>query len=385
MIQRVFTILFFCSIIIGCKSHVERIAEITNKSKEIRVKLKLNNEISVTLDDYLVIMESENKKRFSFPYKTNKITIRNYNEENFINNIKFNEPITLYAKYDRFIRINDQLYLGKINIIPQKKEIEIINTIPIETYLLSVVLSEMPINFPIEALKSQSVIARTYSFYFINKYRETRNFDVDNTVMYQVYNGFNLKLDTNQLNKIKRALFDTKNQIIIYEEKPIIAYFHSNSGGMLRSGLDYFGKASDFPYLQAKNDPYSSGEKNDKWTYKIDFTAFKNKIGITNNLTDDIKEELFSYNAEGFVNTFNYDNKNVLTAKEIRKRVGYFELKSERFKVSIENNNLILNGIGFGHGVGLSQYGAKKMAEKGFNYKKIIDFYYPGTKIFSYR
>ena len=93
---------------------------------------------------------------------------------------------------------------------------------------------------------------------------------------------------------------------------------------------------------------------------------------------------MFEYNETGFVRNFTYNNVNY-SSKEIRKKIGYFELKSERFKVEIENDKLTFYGIGFGHGVGLSQYGAKKMAELGHNYKEIIEFYYPATKIIQFR
>ncbi|HPO50184.1 MAG TPA: SpoIID/LytB domain-containing protein, partial [Spirochaetota bacterium] len=274
----------------------------------------------------------------------------------------------------------DNFYFGKIQITPLVSGFEVINTIPIETYLLSVIPSEVPLSFPFEALKAQAVIARTYSYYFIEKYRNSRNFDVDNTIMYQVYNGFNIKTDKKNMEKLKKALFSTTNKILIHNDKPILAYFHSNSGGITRSGSEYFGKSSDFEYLKSRDDPYSIGEKNDKWDYSLDLETFKNKLGIKNEITEDLSENMFEKDSNAFVKKFIYKDVAYQT-KEIRKKIGYFELKSERFKIKIEENNIIFSGIGFGHGVGLSQYGAKKMAELGFKYEQIVNFYYPKTQI----
>jgi len=362
----------------------DKIPEKTERPNDIRVKIKLPEELTIPIDKDIVLVNSDTNKIVKVKPKQNEVKLKFVGGKSYINDSMFDYTIFIFNRSNGYIKINDSLFYGNIFVTPKESEIEVINILPVEKYLFSVVPSEMPLSFPLEALKAQAVIARTYSYYFIAKYRDARNFDVDNTIMYQVYNGFDFKSSKEDLQKLEKALEETKNLIVTYDKKPILAYFHSNSGGKIRSGLDYFGKNSDFKYLVAKDDPYSLGEKNDKWTNTLAIDLFKKKLGIVGDLTNDVTLEMFSYNKDGFVDRFSYDNKNKFTAKEIRKNIGYFELKSERFKVELDSQNLLFLGIGFGHGVGLSQYGAKGMASKNFNYKEIIGFYYPETTISKY-
>ncbi|OHD27811.1 MAG: hypothetical protein A2086_16400 [Spirochaetes bacterium GWD1_27_9] len=372
--RKLYLIFILFIFLFSCKSYIEKISEETANSSEIRVKLKLGNQIEIPLLSHIVVEDDLTKRRFFFTKKTIKIAVKD--DFTKLNDKNITNPIKIYSLQKKTIIINDRSYLGVIKIFPLKDGFEVINYIPIETYLLSVLPSEVPIKFPIEALKAQVVIARTYSLYFINKYRDKRNFDVDNTVSYQVYNGFNLDLKNDDLSKIKKAVKETFGEIITYENKPIIAYFHSNSGGKTRSGKEYFGQSSNFAYLTSKEDPFSIGKPNDKWNCEVLIKDIKKSLDLTN----DILESFFTYNEDGFVDKLNYSNK-TLSSKEIRKKIGYFVVKSERFKIKIEKNKIKFEGIGFGHGVGLSQWGAESMAEQGYKYKEIIQFYYPSTNI----
>jgi stage II sporulation protein D len=163
--------------------------------------------------------------------------------------------------------------------------------------------------------------------------------------------------------------------IVIHNNEPIIAYFHSNSGGKTINGKEYFG-GKDYPYLISKRDPYSLGLKSSTWELSmknIEFSKiFKHNGVITNR---DI-----TYNGDSFVDKMTIGTKQ-LNTKEIRRNVGYSVMKSERFSVELNNDNIIFRGIGYGHGVGMSQWGANNMAKEGFNFKQIIEFYYPETKI----
>jgi stage II sporulation protein D len=247
-----------------------------------------------------------------------------------------------------------------------------------ETYLMSVILSEVPISFNIEAIKAQTIVARTYAQLFVNKYSKLRDFDVDNTTNYQAYNGFNINLGYKYIKKLEKAIKETNGLIIVYEDKPIIAYFHANSGGKVRSGKDYFGNHSDKPYLISHEDPYSINYPGSKWEYKMNIDYFKK----TFDLTSDPFFNNFKYDNDGFVEEFKI-NKKSFFPKEIRRTIGYKKIKSERFKVFFnqDGKSILFSGIGYGHGVGLSQWGAHGMAEEGYNCMEIINFYYPNTKI----
>jgi stage II sporulation protein D len=241
-----------------------------------------------------------------------------------------------------------------------------------------VVPSEVPASFDLEALKAQVVVARTYAYLFMKKYYRSREFDVDDTTRYQVYQGFNIDLNDALILKLKKAIDDTTNLIVSYHNEPILAYFHSNSGGKTISGSEYFGDNSNMPYLVSVDDPYSLNYPGSSWNYETLYSDFKNKLDIKTN----IKNEEITTDDSGYLNKITLQDRNILP-REIRRIFGYSQVRSERFKIKInpDEDRVIFNGIGFGHGVGMSQWGAEGMAEKGFDFKEIILFYYPTTEL----
>ena len=365
-------------VLFSCKSFLERSVNETNLSYDIRVKLRIGNEINViynrdiAVEDAITgdrILKNEFKKKIMFSFNDGKC---------MINGFLFQSPVLIYSKKQMLININGRDYFGTIKVIPDKNGIEVINTLPIETYLVSVVQSEMPLSFQDEALKTQAVIARTYSYYFMGKYGSSRNFDVDNTVGYQVYNGYNRKIKYEKIFRLMRVIKESRGLIIKYDNRPIIAYFHSNSGGKLSSGKEYFGSSSDLPYLQAKDDPYSTEMPGGKWNYTINYDDFKDTFDVSSDLSDD----MFVKNDDGMIKSLKLGDM-VFTAKELRRAIGYSKLKSERFRITFDNpeNMILFEGLGFGHGVGLSQWGAENMARQGFKFDEIIKFYYPDTDL----
>lgn len=364
--------LFFFS----CKTYIEKVVEETKDSFEIRVKLKVGDKAVIPLVKHLLVEDAITGDSIKLAKKVNYLVIRIEDGNTIVNNKILQSPIKIYSLKNRFININDKDYLGVIKIYPGTVKFDIINYVPIETYLISVLPSEVPVSFNYEALKAQAIVARTYSYYFINKYNNSRNFDVDNTTSYQVYNGFKLFLKNKDVKKIINAVRETEGRIIVYKDQPIIAYFHANSGGRLRSGQDYFGNASAFEYLVAKDDPYSLGYSGDKWSYEL---ALSDVMKI---LSQDKLGEIV-YNSDGFVEKIGIKN-GFISARELRRKIGYAKIKCERFKIKIDKDKLVFAGIGYGHGVGMSQWGAHGMAEKGFKDTEIINFYYPNTRIVYY-
>ena len=365
---------------ISCKTQMERIAVKTNESRQIRVKLIVEDEINIPLRHDIVIQNAITGEKIKLTKKD--INIHFKNNQIVVNDKLLEYPVIIYSKNERLIRLNDKKYFGVLKIIPNTCELKVINYIPIETYLISVVPSEVPVSFfNIEAIKAQVVVARTYAYLFMKKYAVKREFDVDDTTRYQVYKGYNICLKFNHIKKLEKAINETKGTIIIYNNQPILAYFHSNSGGKTRSGKDYYGAHSDLPYLVSKDDPYSLDYPGSKWEYNMPIDNFLQPFDLTTDLTDDS----FVYNKDGFVEKINVSD-NSFFPKEIRKKIGYSLIKSERFKIKLspEDNIIFFNGIGYGHGVGMSQWGAQGMAESGYDFKKIIAFYYPHTEIIGF-
>lgn len=271
------------------------------------------------------------------------------------------------------IKINDKWIEYEDNAIFYPKNsniITFINQIDVDKYVASVILSETYPNLPYEFYKAKAIVVRTYTIYMINIEKKHINdkYDLCNTTHCQLYRG----KCNNQT--IINACNETKNMIIVDNDNlPILAVYHSNSGGLTNSSENYWGKS--LPYLITKNDEYSTKSKNSTWTYtmpKEQWLSYLAKFGIdsTNKNFENATNFYQPLRKKFFIDT--------LTLRKIRED---FNLKSTYFNITTEGDKVIFNGRGYGHGVGLSQEGAIEMAKEGKTFTEILDFYYPNTKI----
>jgi len=376
--KKLFLLLIFFSLF-SCLTYLEKVTVDTNKSAEIRVKLtNFDKKIEIPLKKYIKIINLTNNEEMKFK---KSVIIEKNNEDNiiYLNNSILTDPIMIYSSKDKLIYINDKSYFGKIKIIPKKENFDIINILPMETYLISVLPAEVPLSFNDEALKAQVIVARTYAYQHVLRYKNKREFDVDDTVRYQVYSGYNFNFNTELQIKLCNAVNSTKDIIVVHDDKPILSYFHANSGGYIRSGLDYFGNNSNYPYLKDHYDPFSLFYPGSDWDYTLKINDFLTLFNLNNST---LTNNNLIFSNTGFIESITLDNK-TFSSKSVRLTVGNKNIKSERFTADINpvTGEITFKGIGYGHGVGLSQWGAQGMAVSGFNYKEIIIFYYPNTKL----
>ena len=363
-------------------NRLEKLIRGTENSFPIRIKIvtgstvKLEGLSQVDISDF--ITGQSIASGVSEPLELSggdRITLSN-SDKTFSHRIT--SAVTLKVRNNNFLMIDDKMFIGHITIYPVGETFQVIQEIPIETYLVSVLPSEMMSSFALEALKAQAVLARTYALHHITTRDSRRNFDVDNTVSYQVYGGFRDIMASPNFDKVFMAVFSTSGQIVMFDDKPIIAYFHANSGGQLSSGAEYFGVHSDKPYLVAKDDPYSLDMPGSKWDYSISRGEFASRLGIGGGDWD------FVIGQNARVDAIKTATGNVYYPKEIRRKTGYSKLKSEKFSATVDGDTIRFHGIGYGHGVGMSQWGAQAMGQQGFTYKEIVDFYYPGVTLGKY-
>ncbi|WP_025731282.1 SpoIID/LytB domain-containing protein [Heyndrickxia ginsengihumi] len=315
--------------------------------------------------------------------------------------------------------INGRPYLGSFEFtIESQSVIRPINTVTMENYLKGVVPFEMPASWAMEALKAQAVTARTYASGHSGQI-------IDDTINYQVYGGYEWN------SRSTEAVDDTKGQMITYNGKSIgsAAFFSSSNGGMTESNANVWGGIS-LPYLIVKQDPYdpatpwnvnvhktqidltnldltqaNSWWSTEKETDQTISTNIKNWLKTKGYLNQDIKIisipslDLYGKTSGGRVSkgsiSIQYavkDSKgtailnkldlNDLSATSIRAMLGISLMKSYLVTGIQTNQDMIsISGKGNGHGVGLSQYGAKSAADQGKNYKDILAFYFNGTGV----
>lgn len=241
-------------------------------------------------------------------------------------------------------------------------------------YLIGVVSSEMPASFNLEALKAQSVLARTYAL----KAKQTgkKLTDTVSTQSYididQMKNKWGNSFNT-YYNKIKNAVENTNGEYLSYNGNYIEALYHSTNNGKTESSLDVFGNY--YPYLISVSSEYDKNASSYLRTINMPIDTISNKLGL--NLNNDSVISILSYTDGGNIKEININGNN-FSGKNVRELLG---LRSADFDISISDNNANITTRGYGHGVGMSQYGANGMANAGYSYKDILSHYYPGTTL----
>lgn len=266
----------------------------------------------------------------------------------------------------------------KINIRVLKSD-NTVENMDLEEYLIGVVSSEVPVSFENEALKAQAVASRTYALKQIENNKD-KNYDVTDNTLSQVYSTNDELKDKwgenyqEYYNKIKTIVDETKGEYVSYDNDYIYAFFFSTSNGKTEDNKNVFG--ADLPYLRVVD---SSFDKDETESFEVTTTfskkEFYNKLGI---------EYSDSLNIENVVKTdsgriYNLDiNGTHFKGRKFQKDLS---LRSNDFIVKEEDNDIIITTKGFGHGVGLSQYGANALAKQKKSYKEILKYYYQGTEL----
>ena len=255
---------------------------------------------------------------------------------------------------------------GDVVVMKGRTGLQVVNVLSLEDYLTGVLGSEMPTSFPIEALKAQAVAARTYA---LNKKLEQygQPFHLGSSVLSQVYKGLDAEDE-----HTREAVEATRGLVLTWMLQPIEAYFHSSCGGRTESGLEALGR--DLPYLQAVDCPCGSLPTS-HWTLKLGATELK-ALGAAKGASVQVQGR----SPTGRARRVSVGSR-VVDAVTFRERVGYMKLKSLSFEVSKAKDGVVLEGKGFGHGAGLCQWGARVFAEKGWDYRRILAHYYPGTEL----
>ena len=252
-----------------------------------------------------------------------------------------------------------------------------VKTINLEDYIIGVVAGEMPASFEIEALKAQSVASRTYALF--KKNNSNGNYDLTDDTNSQVYidneamkekwkEDYDLYYD-----KIKKAVLSTKGEVLTKDNQIIKAYYFSMSNGNTQDAKEVF-KEED--YLKSVDSIYDNEQINNyKVTTNISKEEFKTKLGIN---CDPIIIKDIIKNESNYISTINICNK-TFSGIEIRKLLN---LRSASFDIEV-NNDIYITTYGYGHGVGMSKYGANGYAKNGYNYKEILKHYYTNVEITS--
>lgn len=275
---------------------------------------------------------------------------------------------------------------GTIKLLHKKtNEIE---EVKIDDYLCNVVSAEMPADYELEALKAQAIVARTYTIYKVqNKKHENADICDDSTCCQAWvdketrFSRWEESKRESNWEKIQKCIQETQGQIITYQNQPINAFFHANSGGKTELPVNVWG-GTGLPYLQvvetAGEEGYKQYESEVELTQDELIEKLKTKYSdISIDFSNQENLKILEYTDSGRVKTVKFGNHEI-SGVETRTLLG---LKSTNFEISKENDKIKFTVKGYGHGVGMSQTGADAMAKQGKNYKEIINHFYSGVEI----
>ncbi|MDG4658112.1 stage II sporulation protein D [Ectobacillus antri] len=254
-----------------------------------------------------------------------------------------------------------------------------VERMPLEEYVAGVIAAEMPADFELEALKAQALTART----FVVKRMLTgakNEAHVTDTVDNQVYKN-NAELQKlwgkdyeRKMKRIKEAVEATAGQVLTYKGEPITASFFSTSNGYTENSEDYW--TSPYPYLRSVKSPWDTEAPKYQAENKMDLNKFQQALGVRVPATGEVAK-IIERTPGQRVKTVEVNGKK-LSGREVRDKLG---LRSTDFSFSRQGNTIVVITKGYGHGVGMSQYGANGMAKEGKTYQDIVSHYYQGIEI----
>ena len=385
--------------------------------------------VTVSANEVFEIRDPGTNDRFGKFTTGTRVLITQKNNRLYVNDLPVKSIVLSVQAIDENgrVEVNNKAYRGKILIKKMDNGMTVINDLPLEQYLYSVVPEEMPSSWPIEALKAQAVAARSYAIYSMNRH-EVEGYDVCALTHCQVYGGSNVE------NEIAAKAVDaTRGQVLLYDHKPIFAAFHASSGGSTENSEDVWG--TFIPYLRSVTD-YDQNSPDYHWMVQFTpadlsqlLSQYGYNIGTLQSITlsdfnsgqsdrsvgGAVKEVVFS-GSQNTVELTGSKVRSILGLKSTKFAIGVFVPLPKKIDVAIARNSgynksidvnlpdyqvpkmmtgsknihlitdsneeiIKVEGYGSGHRVGMSQWGAKALAEQGYDYQSILYTYYTEVSI----
>ncbi|HXI09468.1 MAG TPA: SpoIID/LytB domain-containing protein [Thermodesulfobacteriota bacterium] len=286
-------------------------------------------------------------------------------------------PVRL-APAEEFLYMNGRPYRGASVVYAGPGGLSVVNELSLDDYIAGVINNEISSKWPEEAVKAQAVVARTYAVYRMNT-RTDAPYDIEGTVMGQVYSGA-----ASEDPEAIKAVRDTAGQILTFAGEPALTVYHSNAGGVTDSSEEIW--AEYYPYLLSVDSPFDREAPRYVWEFALPALSLKALLSVAGYDVGEVRGiKCDSFTPAGRVKSLvisGSSGKSVrMRGEDLRKIIGYSYLRSSLFSVEKKGDLFVFTGRGSGHGVGMSQWGAKGMAEKGFSYAEVLRHFYKGTVI----
>jgi stage II sporulation protein D len=280
---------------------------------------------------------------------------------------------------DRPVRLNGREYIGRLDVLRNGDgALVVVNDLPLEDYLVGVLRAESNERWPQEALRAQAIASRTYAAYH-RVLNAAKPYHIVASTAHQQFAG---RVTTSS--PVFAAVQETTGQILLWEGELFPAFYHTNSGGYTEDPRTVFA-ARNMPALRSVVCPLAAGSPHFQWTLELRLDDLSDLLrrgnaGVGAVQSIEVTERTASLRATA-VTVRGTTATQRLRGNDFRRIVGYDTLKSTLFAVAVDGELARFSGRGYGHGVGMCQWGAKGMAEQGASAWQILTFYYPGATL----
>ncbi|UFS70537.1 SpoIID/LytB domain-containing protein [Geomonas sp. RF6] len=274
------------------------------------------------------------------------------------------------------VRVNGKGYRGIVEIGPGERGLLVVNELPLEEYLIGLINCEISSAWPMEAIKAQAVIARSYAV-FQKAARKNAPYQLESSVMDQVYDGAD-----QEDSRAARGVQETAGEVLTFNGRTIQAFYHANCSGHTEDSREVWGLS--LPYLRGVPCKYCQEANPSRWEQTIPLKKVEGALKSAGYPVSGIREvRVGGRNESGRVQDVQITcsrGKVSVPGVAFRKAIGYGVVKSTNFDLLILGDDVMVAGAGSGHGVGLCQWGSKQRALDGFSYREILSYYYPGVQ-----
>ncbi|MFP5519524.1 MAG: SpoIID/LytB domain-containing protein [Bdellovibrionia bacterium] len=282
------------------------------------------------------------------------------------------------------LRLGSKLIPNKVDVLPEKGGMTLIAFEDLEHYLIGVLASEMPTNWPLETLKAQAVAAKSY-LKAVQQERVKQSFDVEATVLDQVFKKRDISSE--QYSKVVKAVRSVSSYKLINQSGEVLkAFYHADCGGQTLTPTDVWAGGESFGTAR---DQTCATRKKSRWNFSLSkeefFTKIARKLKLEFAVLPEIawgQKEIASHREVVF---YVGEQQFSVAGNQLRSWLGFDRLKSTRFRVVDHGDRFEFEGIGYGHGVGLCQWGSRDLGQKGYSFQRILKHYYPLAQIKSLR
>jgi len=336
---------------------------------------------SVSISSKTILLMKDAQGHLLYPEGMTSIHILPADQGFRVNETLVKAPLIKVVSPKNDLEAEGQPFRGLIEVRKEGKGLTIINELDIEDYLKGVVPEEMAYDWHLEALKVQAIVARTYALY--QKLHNTgREFDLASTILDQVYRGVGRERPETSM-----AVALTDGLVVTYGGELALSLYHSTSAGRTEDIREVWGK--DLYYLRGVECPFDKDSPYYRWEKKVPLQQFEDSLkqdGLSMGSLATFTPYIWSPagRVKG-VRILHSQGELFLRGEDIRRIIGYQVLPSTHFDVIALGRNIVLQGMGYGHGLGLCQWGTKVQAERGRSFSEIIQYYYPGVEIRNYR